>query len=100
VKGYTYILKCSDDSYYTGSTIHLEQRLHEHQEGLGANFTRKRRPVTLVYFEEYERIADAFRREKQIQGWGRKKKEALIHGFPEQLHMLAMCLNSSAASSK
>ena len=80
MKGYMYILKCSDDSYYTGSTIDLERRLKQHQTGEGVNHTKKNLPVKLVYYEEYQRIDTAFYREKQIQGWSRKKKEALIYG--------------------
>jgi putative endonuclease len=80
MKGYMYILKCSDDSYYTGSTIDLERRLKQHQNGEGANHTKKNLPVYLVYYEEYSRIDNAFYREKQVQGWSRKKKEALING--------------------
>lgn len=86
---HTYMLKCSDGSYYTGSTWDLERRLAEHQEGLGARHTAKRLPVELVYAEEYDRIEDAFLREKQIQGWSRAKKEALIHGAGNQLPGLA-----------
>lgn len=71
-----YILECSDGSYYTGSTIDLEKRLNEHKTANGANHTKKRLPVTLVYFEEFQRIGDAFYREKQIQGWSRKKERS------------------------
>ncbi len=84
-----YILECIDGSYYTGSTKDLERRLNEHQEGKGANYTSRRLPVKLVYSEEYERVADAFYREKQVQGWRRAKKEALINGSPELLPTLA-----------
>lgn len=68
MKGYTYILQCCDGSYYTGSTIDLEHRLEQHQNGEGANHTRKRLPVKLVYYEEYQKIDQAFYREKQLQG--------------------------------
>ena len=88
-KGYMYILKCVDDSYYTGSTVNLELRLAQHQNGEGANHTRKRLPVVLVYYEEYQKIAEAFYREKQVQGWSRKKKEALIENRPEDLPLLS-----------
>lgn len=91
-----YILECSDGSYYTGSTNNLELRLSQHQAGEGANHTKKRLPVKLVYFEEFERIDEAFYREKQVQGWNRKKKEALIEGMPEKLHELARCMNESS----
>ncbi|WP_298119069.1 GIY-YIG nuclease family protein [Flavobacterium sp.] len=84
-----YILLCSDGSYYTGSTIDLERRLNEHQNGEGANHTKKRLPVSLLYYEEYSRIDEAFYREKQIQGWSRKKKEALMQGNIDLLPELA-----------
>lgn len=91
-----YILLCFDGSYYTGSTNNLELRLQQHQNGEGANHTKRRLPVQLVYFEKYQRVADAFYREKQVQGWTRKKKEALIANMPEELHELAKCLNETS----
>ena len=78
MKGWMYILECSDGSYYTGSTNDLNRRLEQHKKGEGANHTKSRLPVKLIYFEEYDRIDEAFYREKQVQGWSRKKKEALI----------------------
>ncbi|WP_338063555.1 GIY-YIG nuclease family protein [Zunongwangia pacifica] len=89
IKGYTYILLCNDGSYYTGSTKNLEKRLSEHNNGTGVNYTAKRLPVSLLYYEEYHRIDDAFYREKQLQGWSRKKKEALMSGATELLPGLA-----------
>jgi putative endonuclease len=89
MKGYMYILLCADGSYYTGSTINLERRLEQHQKGEGANHTRKRLPVKLLYYEEYQRIDEAFYREKQVKGWSRKKKEALIEGKTNLLPDLA-----------
>ncbi len=86
---WTYILECCDNSYYVGSTKNLKTRLSQHQEGIGANYTSKRLPVKLVYCEEYDNVADAFYREKQVQGWSRRKREALINGTPELLPMLA-----------
>ena len=77
---YTYILKCNDGTFYTGSTWNLKKRFDEHENGNGSNYTKKRLPVRLVYHEEFDRIGKAFRREKQIQNWGHKKKEALIRG--------------------
>ena len=88
-----YILRCSDGSYYTGSTRDLEGRLYEHQNGLGAVFTKKRLPIKLVYCEEFERIDDAFYREKQVQGWSRAKKEALIQGQYDLIPKLAKTRN-------
>ena len=78
--GYVYILRCSDGSFYTGSTIDLDNRLNQHNAGFGANHTKKRLPVELVYYEKFSRIDDAFLREKQIQGWSHSKKNALICG--------------------
>ena len=86
---YMYILLCADGSYYTGSTTDLVRRLEQHQNGEGANHTKKRSPVSLLYYEEYSRIDEAFYREKQVQGWSRKKKEALIEGKSELLPLLA-----------
>lgn len=60
MKGYIYILQCSGGSYYTGSTKDFEKRLSEHQNGKGANHTKKRLPVRLVYLEEYLRIDSVF----------------------------------------
>ncbi|WP_244279579.1 GIY-YIG nuclease family protein [Leptospira brenneri] len=84
-----YILICSDGSYYTGSTKYLEKRIKQHQSGKGANFTKKRLPVQLVYYEEYSRIDHAFYREKQVQGWSRKKKESLMRQDFDELSLLA-----------
>ncbi len=93
--GYVYILRCNDASYYTGSTKNIELRLAQHQQGMGAKHTKKRLPVELVFVEQFERIDEAYAREKQIQGWSRKKKEALIQGDFNQLHKLACCQNDS-----
>ena len=74
-----YILRCSDGSYYTGLTKQdVEAQLWEHNEGTCDGYTRKRRPVELVFTETYDRIVDAIERERQIKGWSRVKKEALI----------------------
>ena len=84
-----YILECADGSYYVGSTKNLEQRLFQHQEGIGAKYTSRRLPVKLVYSEEYSRVSEAYAREKQVQNWSRAKREALIKGTPELLPALA-----------
>ncbi|WP_417558965.1 GIY-YIG nuclease family protein [Mesoflavibacter zeaxanthinifaciens] len=89
MKGWMYILECSDGSYYTGSTNNLELRMEQHQNGEGANHTKKRLPVKLLYTEEFTRVDDAFYREKQVQGWSRKKKEALINGDFDKLSHLS-----------
>ena len=84
-----YILRCSNDQYYVGSTYNLDKRLAEHQSGEGALFTKKHLPVELVYYEQFQRIVEAFQREQQIKGWNRKKKEALINDHPELLPELS-----------
>lgn len=89
MKAYMYILRCSGRSFYTGSTTNLERRLWQHQNGEGAKNTKKHLPVELVYYKEYERIDEAFCREKQIQGRSRKKKLALIEGRHDDLPLLA-----------
>ena len=98
--GYMYILKCCDDSYYTGSTTNLELRLQQHQNAEGANYTAKRLPVKLVYFEAFDRVANAFYREKQIQGWSRAKKEALINSWDDELKRLSECMNATHFKNK
>ena len=89
MKGYMYILRCSDGTYYTGSTKYLDIRMKQHNEGRGANYTMKRLPVELIYYEEYDRIDHAFYREKQVQNWSRKKKEALMDGRINDVKHLA-----------
>ncbi len=84
-----YILRCANGQYYTGSTVNLKQRLAQHQAGEGAKFTKRHLPVELVYFEEYPHVAQAFYREKQVQGWSRKKKEALINNEHHKLPSLS-----------
>ena len=86
---WTYILRCADSSYYVGSTTDLERRVSEHQEGVGAAYTRRRLPVVLVWAAEFERIDEAFAFEKRVQGWGRRKREALISGALVELPTLA-----------
>jgi putative endonuclease len=97
--GYMYILKCADGTYYTGSTKDLKLRLVQHQAGEGSNHTKRRLPIELVYFEIFDRIDAAFYREKQVQGWSRKKKEALINGFQEKLPVLSKAYRDSVPSS-
>ena len=95
VPSYMYILRCVDGSYYTGSTKNLPRRLWQHQNGLGANHTAKRLPVELVYAQPFTRVADAFKREKQVQKWSRAKKESLMSSDWGRLHVLAHCRNRS-----
>ncbi|MBZ5734958.1 GIY-YIG nuclease family protein [Nocardioides sp. TRM66260-LWL] len=88
---WVYILRCADDSFYVGSTVDLPRRLAEHQRGDGAAYTRirRRRPVTLAWSAEFDSIEVAFRYEKQIQGWSRAKRLALMEGRLEDLPELS-----------
>ena len=95
--GYMYILGCGDDSFYTGSTTDLLLRLDQHRSGEGAQHTRARLPVKLLYYESFDRIDEAFAREKQVQGWSRAKKIALIRGDTDQLRRLSKSSTSSAS---
>jgi predicted GIY-YIG superfamily endonuclease len=87
---YTYILRCSDGSYYVGSTRgELSDRLAQHQAGTGARYTARRRPVELLWKAEFDHVTDAYALEKQLQGWSRAKREALIEGRFADLPALA-----------
>jgi putative endonuclease len=87
---FVYILRCADGSYYVGSTrVSLEQRVAEHNAGTYGGYTTRRRPVTLVFHQEFDRITDAIAAERQLKGWTRAKKEALIKADFETLHDLA-----------
>ncbi len=78
---YTYILECADGSYYVGSTINLEIRVWQHNNDPGGPvYTKRRRPVRLVWVAEFDSIIEAFAYEKRVQGWNRRKREALIRG--------------------
>lgn len=87
--GYMYILRCSDGSYYTGSSKDLIRRIEQHKSGDGAEHTKHRLPVKLIYYEKFDRIDKAFEREKQIQGWSKSKKIALIQGDIKRLKELS-----------
>lgn len=80
--GFVYILRCNDTSYYVGIAKDPQDRVREHNSGQGSSFTKKRRPVKLVYTEKHESYASARKREVQLKGWRREKKEWLISGFP------------------
>ena len=75
---YTYILRCNDGSYYTGHTDDLEVRLAQHKTGALGGYTAKRLPVELVWSDTFPTRDEAFAAERQIQGWSRAKKEALL----------------------
>ncbi len=94
--GYTYILECSNGTFYTGSTKDIVTRYAKHLAGTAANHTKKYPPLQIVYLEEHPKIHLAFYREKQIQGWRREKKLALINNEKHKLHELAKCLNETS----
>jgi len=86
---YLYILKCSDGSLYTGVTPDLPRRIKAHNDGNGGRYTCSRLPVSLVYSEHYSTKSDGLKRELQIKGWSRVKKEALIIGNVSKLRELS-----------
>lgn len=92
---YVYIVKCKDASYYTGVTNHLERRLFEHHsDQFPQSYTHQRRPVQLVYSESSQSPLEVIAREKQIKGWNRDKKEALIAQQYELLPQLSRAQSS------
>ena len=93
---FVYILKCSDNSFYTGVTSDLENRLVQHQSGFfPESYTHNRRPVQLVFYYEFNEIEHAISFEKQVKGWSRKKKEAIINDNWEKLKELSICKNET-----
>lgn len=88
---FIYILKCADGSYYVGHTDDLEPRIVAHEEGLVSGYTRRRRPVIFQYAAEFPTRAEAIASERQIKGWSRAKKEALIRGDWDRIRELAKC---------
>ena len=95
-----YILLCADDSFYVGSTWDLPTRIDQHIDGFGCEYTSKRKPVTLVYAEEFDRRDDAWAREKQVQGWGHAKRLALVEGRIDDLRELSRSYASRRARSR
>lgn len=85
-----YILECADGSYYTGSAANLSQRMWQHEQGASTSaYTYSRRPVKLVWTsDECRKYSDALRWEKQIKGWSRAKKQALIRGDFDAIHAI------------
>ena len=86
---FTYILQCSDKSYYVGHTDKLERRLSQHGTGATGGYTATRRPVQLVWFEEFPTREEAKVVEAQVKKWSRRKKAALIAGRIEELRLAA-----------
>ena len=93
---YVYIIKCADESYYTGFTNDLERRFNEHANGVNEScYTYNKRPLELVYFNHFTDPDQAIAFEKQIKKWSRKKKQALIEDNWEKLKELSVCQNDS-----
>jgi len=93
---YVYILKCSDNSFYTGITNNIERRLLEHDKGLNKNcYTYKRRPLELQFYQDFNDVLQAIYFEKKIKGWTRAKKKALINGDWDMLQILSECRNAT-----
>jgi len=91
---YVYILKCSDNLLYTGITNNVVRRLKEHQHGLNKNsFTFKRRPLKLIFQQEFNDVEQAIYFEKKIKNWSAKKKQALANGDFDMLLILSECRN-------
>lgn len=86
---WVYLLRCADDSYYTGHTDNLEARVWQHQQGTVDSYTSTRRPIALAYSEQFASRIAALERERQIKGWSRAKKEALIRGDWQSVRRLA-----------
>ena len=87
---HVYMLRCADGSYYVGSArAGLDRRISEHENGTYGGYTSKRRPVVLVWAEHFLDITDAIAVERQVKGWSRDKKEALIRGDFELIRALA-----------
>lgn len=93
---YVYIIKCKDNSYYTGLTDDLVKRFEEHCRGAYPTcYTFKRRPLELVYYETIPFLRDAIDRERQLKGWSRAKKRQLVRQDYHRLQLLAQCQNLS-----
>ena len=88
------MLRCADGSYYTGHTDDLERRIAQHQSGAIAGYTQNRLPLTLVWSENFAAREEALAAERQIKGWSRAKKEALIAGDWDKVSRLAKSNNS------
>jgi putative endonuclease len=86
-----YMLRCADGLFYVGSATgdDLSRRVTEHQIGAYPGYTSSRRPVTLVWSEHFDRITDAIAAERQVKGWSRAKKQALINGAWDRVKLLA-----------
>ncbi|MGB8339140.1 MAG: GIY-YIG nuclease family protein [Burkholderiales bacterium] len=87
---WVYILQCADGSYYAGHTDNLKKRFHQHHDGaIVSCYTFKRRPLQLVFSQDFPTREDALASEQQIKGWSRKKKEAMMRGDWAEVSLMA-----------
>ncbi|HUX89080.1 MAG TPA: GIY-YIG nuclease family protein [Gallionellaceae bacterium] len=93
---WVYILRCADNSYYTGHTDNLENRIGEHQTGLCGGYTSTRLPIEVVFTQEFPSRIEALAAEQQIKGWSRKKKEAMMIGDWAEVSRLARCTEKNS----
>ena len=94
---FVYILKCSDGTYYTGVTNNLNRRLAEHHQALYPFcYTSKRRPLELVFVQDFQEVKEAIGFEKQVKGWSKKKKIAIINNNWGNLIKLSECKNETS----
>ena len=93
-----YILRCSDGRFYTGHTDDLERRIAQHSEGRYCDFTARRQPVALVWSQDFPSRIEALQAERQVKGWSRAKKEALIAGDWERISILARSREARAST--
>lgn len=93
---FVYILKCKDDTLYVGMTNNLERRINEHKQGFNKTcFTFKKRPVELIFYQDFNEVDQAIYFEKKIKNWSRKKKLALVEGNYDMLQILSECRNAT-----
>ncbi|MBI4817585.1 MAG: GIY-YIG nuclease family protein [Deltaproteobacteria bacterium] len=97
---FLYILRCKDDSLYVGHTDDLERRVLQHETGELPCYTRERRPVALVYSCEFSTRDEALQRERQLKGWSRAKKNALIHSDFARLRKLSKARTKASKRSR
>lgn len=98
---WVYILRCADGSYYTGQTDNLERRIHEHKAGaIPTCYTYKRRPLELVFSQPFPTRMEALASERQIKGWSRKKKEAMMRGDWAEVSRLAKSFSPEPVEEK
>ena len=86
---WTYMLRCADGSYYVGCTTNIDARMGDHVAGTFGGYTASRRPVEMIWADEFPSVHDAIAAERQLKGWSRAKKEALARGDFDRLHTLS-----------